>query len=84
MIQKANDIVAMLSKELFCRRELILRNLPSNTIRYSTIIHSREKYIEDIYSFAVNTINIVIECNENIIVFSRMRSTSENLNVFIT
>ena len=41
------------------------------------------KYIEDIYSFAVNTINIVIECNETS-VFSRLRSTSENLNVFIT
>ena len=27
------------------------------------------KYIEDIYSFAVNTINIVIECNENISIF---------------
>ena len=33
----------------------------------------RSQYIEDIYSFAVNTINIVIEYNENI-----------NLNVFIT
>ena len=31
------------------------------------------KLRQDIYSFAVNTINIVIECNENI-----------NLNVFIT
>ena len=28
------------------------------------------KYIEDIYSFAVNTINIVIECNENISVIT--------------
>ena len=28
------------------------------------------KYIEDIYSFAVNTINIVIECNENSIFMS--------------
>ena len=27
------------------------------------------EYIEDIYSFAVNTINIVIECNENIRIF---------------
>ena len=27
-------------------------------------------YIEDIYSFAVNTINIVIECNENISIFT--------------
>ena len=26
-------------------------------------------YIEDIHSFAVNTINIVIECNENICIF---------------
>ena len=28
------------------------------------------RYIEDIYSFAVNTINIVIECNENISIFT--------------
>ena len=28
------------------------------------------KEIEDIFSFAVNTINIVIECNENISIFS--------------
>ena len=28
------------------RRELILRNLPSNTMRYSTIIHSKEKYFD--------------------------------------
>ena len=28
------------------------------------------KYIEDIYSFSVNTINIVIECNENISIFT--------------
>ena len=27
------------------------------------------KLIEDIYSFAVNTINIVIECNKNISIF---------------
>ena len=27
-------------------------------------------YIKDIYSFAVNTINIVIECNENISIFT--------------
>ena len=34
------------------RRELILRNLPStsNTMRYSTIIHSREKYFLSINS----------------------------------
>ena len=36
-------------------------------------------YIEDIYSFSVNTINIGIECNENISIF-----TSANWNVFIT
>ena len=29
-----------------------------------------EKYIGDIYSFAVNAINIVIECNENISIFT--------------
>ena len=29
------------------------------------------QYIEDIYSFAVNTINIFIECNENISIFTR-------------
>ena len=28
------------------------------------------RYIEDIYSFAVTTINIVIECNENISIFT--------------
>ena len=28
------------------------------------------RFIEDIYSFAVNTINIVIECNENISIFT--------------
>ena len=27
-------------------------------------------YIEDIYSFAVDTINIIIECNENISIFT--------------
>ena len=36
-----------------------------------------------INSFAVNTINILIECNETSI-FSRVRSTKERLNVFIT
>ena len=35
------------------------------------------EYIEDIYSFAVNTINIVIEWNENISIFM-------SANVFIT
>ena len=30
----------------------------------------RKKYIEDIYSFTVNTINIVIEWNENISIFT--------------
>ena len=35
-------------------------------------------YIEDIYYFAVNTINIFIQCNKNISIF-----TSENFNVFI-
>ena len=29
----------------------------------------RGVYIEDIYSFAVNIINIVTECNENISIF---------------
>ena len=29
----------------------------------------RHTYIEDIYSFVVNTINIFIECNENISIF---------------
>ena len=38
--------------------------------------------IEDIYSFAVNTIKIFIECYENISIFMS-GSTSENLNVFI-
>ena len=33
----------------------------------TTFIFTR--YIEDIYSLAVNTINIVIECNENISIF---------------
>ena len=38
----------------------------------SYIFHCSEewKYIEDIYSFAVNTINIVIEWNENISIFT--------------
>ena len=27
-------------------------------------------YVEDIYSFVVNTINIFIECNENISIFT--------------
>ena len=31
---------------------------------------SISKYIEDIYSFAVNTINIVIESNENLSIFT--------------
>ena len=44
-----------------------------------TVLVSQERKIEDIYSFAVNTINIVIECNENTSIF-----TSANLNVFIT
>ena len=40
--------------------------------------------IEDIYSFVVNPINIFIECNGKTSVFSRVQSTSENLNIFIT
>ena len=44
----------------------------------ATILHSHlnvgiilmKKDIEDIYSFAVNTINIVIECNESISIFT--------------
>ena len=39
--------------------------------------------IEDIHTFAVNTINIFTKCNVAS-VFSRVRSTSENLNVFVT
>ena len=39
-------------------------------------------YIEDIYSFAVNTVNIVIEGNDNMSIFTS-RSTSENLSVFV-
>ena len=39
------------------------------------------KNIEDICSFGVNTINIVIELNK-ISIFLRVRSTSVNLNVF--
>ena len=34
----------------------------------TTFIFTR--YIGDIYSFAVNTIHIVIECNENISIFT--------------
>ena len=30
-------------------------------------------YIEDIYSLAVNTINIVIKCNENISIFTNAK-----------
>ena len=41
------------------------------------------RYIEEIYSFDANTINVVIECNENIRI-SRVLRTRENLNVFIT
>ena len=40
-------------------------------------------YIEDIYSFSVNTINIVIEWNENISIFTSSKH-EWNLNVFIT
>ena len=36
---------------------------------YLKLCIMRTPYIEDIYSFAVNTINIFIECNENIIIF---------------
>ena len=37
--------------------------------------HNKHFYgeIEDIYSFAVNTINIVIECNENISIFTSVK-----------
>ena len=31
------------------------------------------KYIKDIYSFVVNTINIFIECNENISIFTSVK-----------
>ena len=34
------------------------------------ISDERQIYIEDIYSFAVNTINIAIECNENVSIFT--------------
>ena len=47
------------------------------------LLVSTKKYIEDIYSFAVNTINIVIECDENISIFTSAKH-NENLNVFIT
>ena len=36
----------------------------------SICFRGEKKNIEDIYSFAVNTINIVIECNENISIFT--------------
>ena len=42
------------------KRELIISGLQNNVIRSQQCV-----YIEDIYSFAVNTINIVIEWNEN-------------------
>ena len=41
------------------------------------------KYIEDIYSFAVKIITFSWSIMKTS-VFSRMQSTSENLNVFIT
>ena len=51
---------------------------PSNIIKLSQIVwelwvrqaNQNWKDIEDIYSFAVNTINIVIEWNENISIFT--------------
>ena len=39
----------------------------SNVPTFLTLV---EKYIKAIYSFSVNTINIVIECNENISIFT--------------
>ena len=57
-----------------------LLNLPRQRLR----LNNQTENIEDIYSFAVNTINIFMECNEKTSVFSRVQSTSEYLNVFIT
>ena len=37
---------------------------------FVNLVHLEAMYIEDIYSFAVNTINIVIECNEDISIFT--------------
>ena len=39
-------------------------------MHYFLFFFQNSKYIEDIYSFAVNTINIVIECKENISIFT--------------
>ena len=46
----------------------ILKVDPSSVVSTHKCVHYIE--IEDIYSFAVNTINIVIGCNENISIFT--------------
>ena len=42
-------------------------------LMYYSLHKTYWKHIEDTYSFAVNTINIVIECNENINIFTRWK-----------
>ena len=45
------------------------RVVPQSACRMDPFF-SAASYREDIYSFAVNTKNIVIECNENISIFT--------------
>ena len=46
------------------------------------VIVQNRKYIEDIYSFAVNTINIVIEYNENISISTIWMFSLHEMNIF--
>ena len=47
-----------------------LRHFSPSIYRQCVPREHNSLYIEDIYSFAVNTINIVIEYNENISIFT--------------
>ena len=48
----------------------------------STLIATIE-YIDDIYSLAVNTINIVIECNENIALVKIWMFSLHEMKIFM-
>ena len=47
-------------------------------------LHRTVKYIEDIYFFEVNTKYISSSAVKKISIFSRVRSTSENADIFTT
>ena len=54
----------------FMQRRLNVDATSQRCIDVVATLYRRHVYIEDIYSFTVNTKNIFIECNENISIFT--------------